>query len=264
MKAVIVHSNAAAIEKDWANQFAGLDAAVKADFASVVDWQERVNRVFTIGAITWSGIVEAVSKAAAAAGSGGVVVIASGHGGSVPGDDSAGIVNWDASDGDVARDWSAAKVAKGLFWDEVIMGYTDPIPNGNPPTRKAEDEQAVRQKKSNAAMAQKRLDAFDALMKIKQALTSNSVKRLTFTVCTAGRATKFMDRMAKHLQTDVACFKSKTLVFDDATFKFKPGKARLVMESDKAKDGVGTNTREARVFSPNLDNPALAYVAKKP
>jgi hypothetical protein len=264
MKAIVVHSNAGIVEKDWAKQFAGLDPAVKAEFANVVDWSVRVRQVFTIGTITWTGIVTAVSNAAAAAGSGGVVIIASGHGGSVPRDDTAGIINWDASDGDVDRGWDEKKVAKGLFWDEVIMGYTDPIPFGNPPTRKGEDEEAVKNNKPNARIAQKRLDAFDALMKIGQALNSNGVRRLTFTVCTAGRAIKFMDKMAKHLKTDVACFKAKTMVLDDSTFKLNPGKSRLIMESDRAADGTGSNTREARVFSPNLDDTAIAYVARKP
>lgn len=264
MKAVVVHSNAAIIEKDWAKQFAGLDPAVKAEFANVVDWSVRVAQVFTIGAITWPGIVTAVSNAAVAAGAGGVVIIASGHGGSVPGDDTAGIINWDASDGDVNRGWDSKRLGKGLFWDEEIMAYIDPIPMGNPPTRKAEDEDAVKNRKPNAAIAQKRLEAFDALTKIGQALSSNGVRRLTFTVCTAGRATKFMEKMAKHLRADVACFKTKTMVLDDATFHINPGKARLIMESDKAADGFGSNTRLARVFSPDLDNPSIAFVAKKP
>lgn len=264
MKAVVVASNAAVVEKDWSNQYAGLDAAVKKEFDGIADFPIRVPRVFTISGMTWSAVVTAVSDAAQAAGTGGVVIIASGHGGSVPGDPKAGIINWDASDGDVDRAFETGKLGKGLFWDEVIMGYVDPIPFGNPPTRKAEDEQAVKNKTPNAKFAQARLDAFDALTKIGAALKAAGVNRLTFTVCTAGRATQYMDKLAKHCGCQVACFKAKTMVLDDATFKFSPGKARLIMESDKAKDGIGSNTKRARVFSPDLDDTAIAYVAKSP
>jgi hypothetical protein len=262
MKAVVVHCNAAVIEKDWAQQFAGLDAAVKKEFIDIVPWDQRVSKVFTVEKISWAGIVLAVSNAAAAAGAGGVVVIASGHGGFAEGDETAGIVNWDASDGNVNRAWNKEQLGQGLFWDEYIMGYVDPIHLGNPPTHKAEDEAALKKNK-DAVIPKKRLEAFDALMQISKALSSNKVQRLAFTVCSAGRAPKFLDRMATHLKTDVACFKFKTKVLDDSTFGIVPGKARLIMESDQAADGKGSNTRRARVFSPNLDNSAIAYVAKK-
>src|SRR4051812_47766452 len=98
MKAVVVHKDAKPVEKDWANQFAGLDVDVRKQFSTAVDWSVRVQKVFTIPTPTWNGIVTAVSEAAKAAGQGGVVVIASGHGG-VGNTSEEGIINWDATDG---------------------------------------------------------------------------------------------------------------------------------------------------------------------
>ena len=171
MKTVVVHNNAKAVEKDWSKQFAGLDPAVKAQFATTVDWVVRTARVFTIPGTTWNDVVTSVSNAAKDAGNGGVVIIASGHGGVLPGDLKAGIINWDASDGDVTRVWEDGKFGKGIFWDEVIAQYTDVIsPVSRPRTRKEEDELKVQNQSSGAKMAKLRLDAFDALQKIGKAL----------------------------------------------------------------------------------------------
>ena len=90
MKAVVVHSASARVELDWANQFAGAgsEAAQETAFPGP-QWAVRVRRVFTIpgfaaGANRWAPIVDTVKAAATAAGSGGVVIVASGHGGAVP------------------------------------------------------------------------------------------------------------------------------------------------------------------------------------
>jgi hypothetical protein len=100
--------------------------------------------------------------------------------------------------------------------------------------------------------------------KLAKALQDNPVKRLTFTVCNAGASTRFLDRLAKHCHTQVACFSVLTKVLDDHTFHHTPGKARLILNSDAATDGQGTNTMWARVFSPDLDNTSIAYVANPP
>jgi hypothetical protein len=261
MKTVVVHGNATSDEQNWAKQFAGLDASVKAQFSTLVDFTIRTPRVFTIPVpVNWVGIVATVSDAARAAGSGGVVIIASGHGG-VGNTPEEGIINWDAADGNVDRGWIDGKVGKGLFWDEVIAQYTDRIPHGNPPTRKDEDENTIKNNPKNSSMARLRHAAFDALQQIGKALRDNGVGRLTFTVCTAGSATAFMNRLANQCHTQVACFRQMTAVFDDGNFGQKPGKARLTMESDMRTDGQGTNVLSARVFSPNLDDARIAFVA---
>ena len=71
----------------------------------------------------------------------GVVIVASGHGGAVPSNPNGGVINWDPTDGDVDRDWLPGKVNKGLFWDDMVARYLDPIPLGNPPNQKGIDEQ---------------------------------------------------------------------------------------------------------------------------
>jgi hypothetical protein len=50
------------------------------------------------------------------------------------------------------------------------------------------------------------------------------------------------------------CFKLLTKVLDDGTFGYTPGKARLILDRDSARDGQGTNVPRARVVSPDLDD----------
>ena len=262
MKAVVVHEQASAVEKMWANQWAGLDLVVKAQFPTIADWSVRVQKVFVITSLTWGNIVATVSDAAKAAGQGGVVILASGHGGSK--DPDAAIINWDPTEPPGAthvRDWTPQLVGKGLFWDEPISKYTDNRPFAMPPTLQQEDEEKIKKKVKGWEALQKRHDAFDALQKIGKALHDNKVTRLTFTVCSAGASTNFMDRLAKHCQCEVACFKLLTEVLDDGKFSSTPGKARLVLERDAKTPNSGTNVPLARVSSPSLDNSAIAYVA---
>jgi hypothetical protein len=264
MKAVVVHQHASVIERAWAPQYAGLDADVKRQFATVADWTVRVQQVFLIPALTWTDIVQTVSRAAQAAGQGGVVILASGHGGSINPD--VGIINWDPTEPPgVKREWTPHDVGRGLFWEETVSRYTEVISKQSIiPTRKAEDEDKIKNQGPNWQIAQKRHKAFEALQDIGNALQANKVRRLTFTVCSAGSSTNFMDRLAKHCQAQVACFRPLTKVIDDAQFGSTPGKARLVFANDSATDGQGTNTPRARVFSPDLDDNRIAYVAKFP
>lgn len=260
MKAVVVHASSKAVELDWANQFAGLDAQVKAQFPAV-DFASRSSVVSKITGFTWTDVVTAVSAAASQAGANGVVIIVSGHGGAVPNNPDGGVLNWDPNDGDVDLDWTRTKIRKGLFWDDMVARYLDPIPFGNPPNQKGIDEKNIREKRGDFQITQKRHEAFEALDKIGQALRANNVKRLTFTSCTAGRATRFLKRLAKICGTEIACFNQKTRVFNDVNAG--AGKSRLILDADTNRDGLpgSTNILSARVFSPDLDNPAIAFVA---
>jgi hypothetical protein len=264
MKAVVVHKDAAQIEQDWAKQYAGLDNVVKHQFSmGPADWVNRVSTVFSIPKLTWADIVSTVSAAAKAAGAGGVVILASGHGGSA--DMDAGIINWDATEppgGTHARDWAPGKIGKGLFWDEPVSRYLDRIPNGMPPTLKEADEDKIQKKVKDFQIFQRRHDAFEALQQIAQVLQANKVARLTFTVCNAGASHNFMNRLAKICQTEVACFSVLTKVFDDTTLGHSPGKARLILARDDGADGNGTNVMRARVLSPDLDDSRIAFVGK--
>ena len=84
-----------------------------------------------------------------------------------------------------------------------------------------------------------------------------------------------MDRLAKLMVVEVACFKETTVVFNDgfdADPKDPPrrrpnslkGKSRMILERDKAPLGQdkGTNIPPARIFSPDLDNASIAFVGK--
>ena len=263
MKAAVVHGSAAAVERDWAKQFVGLDPDVKSQF-SAVDWCVRVPRVFTIPNFTWAGIVATVTSAAQAAGAGGVVIIVSGHGGAAfDNAGEGGLINWDPTDTvDVDRDWTREKIHKGLFWDDPVVRYIDRIPMGNPPNLKGEDERDIANKVKDFDILQKRHDAFEALQNIGNALKTSGVARLSFTSCTTGVAQAFMRRLAKLCQVEVAAFNQETMVLDDHTFGLSPGKARMIMETDKAQDGLRTNRLAARVFTPSLDDPKIAFVAQ--
>ena len=234
MKAVVVHSASARVELDWANQFAGAgsEAAQETAFPGP-HWAVRVRKVFTIagfgtGATRWTPIVDAVKAAAVAAGQGGVVIVVSGHGGAVPSgagfDLDGGMINWDPTETDVGKVWTdPATVKKGLFWDDTIARYTETRQFANPPTRKAEDEAAIKKadeaaktgKRPDVSLPEGRLLAFKALDEMGKALKAAGVARLSFTNCTSGAATRFMDRLAKLMGVQVACFKETTVVYND-------------------------------------------------
>ena len=261
MKSVVVHASSKPVELDWANQFAGLDAQVKAQF-SAVDFASRSTVVSKITGFTWTDVVAAVTAAAKAAGTGGVVIVVSGHGGAVPGNPDGGVLNWDPTDADVDLNWDRQKIRKGLFWDDMVARYLDPIPLGNPPNQKGIDEKNIKEKRGDFQITQKRHEAFEALDQIGQALRANGVKRLTFTSCTAGRAPNFLKRLAKICGTEIACFNQKTRVFNDVNAG--AGKSRLILDVDTAREGLAgsSNILSARVFSPDLDNSSIAFVAK--
>ncbi len=298
MKVVVVHSASQRVELDWANQFAGAgpEAAQETAFPGP-HWAFRVRRVLTIpgfgaGANRWVPIVDTVKAAATAAGQGGVVIIVSGHGGAVPiagtnqFDPDGGMINWDPTETDVGKVWTdPATVKKGLFWDDNIARYGETRQFASPPTRKAEDEAAINKaddvfaktkKRPDTSLQEGRLLAFKALDEMGKALKGAGVNRLSFTNCTSGAATRFMDRLAKIMGVQVACFKETTFVYNDG-FEVNPkdlsklrsnslkGKSRMILERDKLPIGANggmTNFPSARVFSPDLDNASIAFVGK--
>ena len=106
-----------------------------------------------------------------------------------------------------------------------------------------------------------------------KALKGAGVAGLSLTNCTSGAATRFMDRLAKLMGVEVACFKETTVVFNDGfdvdpkdPSKTRPnslkGKSRMILERDKTPLGgnKGTNIPPARIFSPDLDNASIAFV----
>jgi hypothetical protein len=175
---------------------------------------------------------------------------------------SGGVLNWDPIDEDVHLDWNRAKIRKGLFWDDMVARYLDPIHLENPPNQKGIDEKNIREERGDFEITQKRHEAFEALLdQIGHALRVNGVKRLTFTSCTAGRAPTFLKALAKICGTEIACFNPEGEVFNDVNAG--AGKSRLILDADTSRDGLpgSTNILSARVFSPDLDNSAIAFVA---
>lgn len=264
MKVAVVHTGADQVEKDWAKQFAGLDAQVKKQFDTVVNWVERSTKVHFIQNVTWSDTVTTVSAAIKNAGAGGTVVIVSGHGGAVPANINRGILIWDPNATSVALTWTPGGFGNGMFWDGDHIGY-DTSSTG--PSQKAVDEKNIAEDKSpgkkDTEHKQKRLEAFQALDQIRVAIAATKIRRLSFTSCTAGAATGFIDGLAKFLKTEVAAFNQETRVIDDTQYKPSvQGKSRLILEADDTADGKGTNVMLARANSPNLDDPSIAHVGK--
>ena len=263
-KVAVVHTGAAQVEKDWANQFAGLDAVVKKQFDTVVKWGERSTKVHLIASVTWSDTVTAVSAAIKDAGVGGTVVIVSGHGGAVPGNANRGIIIWDPNAANVGLTWTSGGFGNGMFWDGDHIGY-DTSSVG--PSQKEVDEKNIADDtspgKKDTEHKQKRLEAFQALDQVRVAIAATKIRRLTFTSCTVGAATGFIDGLAKFLKTEVAAFNQTTSVIDDTQYKPSvQGKSRLILEADNTADGKGTNVMLARANSPNLDDPKIAHVGK--
>ncbi len=264
MKVAVVHTGAAQVERDWAKQFAGLDAQVKKQFDTVVNWAERSTKVHLIPSVTWSDTVTTVSAAIKSAGVGGTVVIVSGHGGAVPGNINRGILIWDPNAATVALAWRPGDFGNGMFWDGDHIGY-DTSSTG--PSQKAVDEKNIADDtspgKKDTEHKQKRLEAFRALDQIRVAIAGTKIRRLSFTSCTAGAATGFIDGLAKFLKTEVAAFNQETEVIDDTQYKPSvQGKSRLILKADDTADGQGTNVMLARANSPNLDDTSIAHVGK--
>jgi hypothetical protein len=264
MKVAVVHTGAAQVEKNWANQFAGLDAQVKKQFDTVVNWGQRSTKVHFIPNVTWSDTVTTVSAAIKSAGAGGTVVIVSGQGGAVPGNINRGILIWDPNATTVALAWRPGDFGNGMFWDGDHIGY-DTSSTG--PSQKAVDEKNIADDtspgKKDTEHKQKRLEAFQALDQIRVAIAATKIRRLSFTSCTAGAATGFIDGLAKFLKTEVAAFNQETAVIDDTQYKPSvQGKSRLILKADDTADGKGTNVMLARANSPNLDDPSIAHVGK--
>ena len=160
--------------------------------------------------------------------------------------------------------WKPGEFANGIFWDGDHIGY-DTSSIG--PSLKAVDEKNIADDKSpgkkDTEHKPKRLEAFQALDQIRVAIAATKIRRLSFTSCTAGAATGFIDGLAKFLKTEVAAFNQTTEVIDDTQFKPSvQGKSRLILEADDTADGKGTNVMLARANSPNLDDPSIAHVGK--
>ncbi|MBP0579176.1 hypothetical protein J8I29_07655 [Labrys sp. LIt4] len=263
-KVAVVHAGAAQVELDWAKQFAGLDAEVKKQFATVVQWVERSTTVHSIANVTWTDTVAAVSAAIKDAGTGGTVVVVSGHGGAVPGNVDRGIIIWDPNAATVGLTWTSGNFGNGMFWDGDHIGYNT---SSSGPSQKEVDEKNIADDtspgKQDTLHKQKRLEAFLALDQIRVAIAATKIRRLTFTSCTVGAATGFIDGLAKFLKTEVAAFNQETSVIDDTQYKPSvQGKSRLILFADNSADGKGTNVMLARANSPNLDDPKIAHVGR--
>lgn len=263
MKVAVCANAGGVAEVQWAKQWAGLDPAVKSQFPNV-DWGIRSPQVVWITALDWPAIVAAITQAAGAAGANGLVVVVSGHGGSacvkndklIPRcpDTELGICNFDPTEPPgTKRGWDSLHVGKGLFFDHDVVTYTDNIPFGNPPTLKEKDELSISSRTGDWQVFTKRREAWEALQKIGNTLRRQSVRRITFTVCSIGGSPGFVDKLAKQCGSEVATFKFLTAAGQDQS-----GKARLILLRDPP--GRGTNIDEARVYSPDLDDPSISYV----
>src|SRR5262249_30253404 len=148
------------------------------------------------------------------------------------------------------------------FFDRDISTYTDTRPFFNPPTLMAEDELAIKKKAPGWHVLQKRLDAFNALQQIGNALHNNRIQRFGFLVCSAGASTTFMNRLAVQFRAEVACFTHLTAAYNDGQ------KATLILARDQGLDPQrfpsSSDQPLARVAGPALWDPSIAYIATPP
>ena len=251
MKKIAVHCIVDPAEVAWAKQFAGEDAAVKKQFPSA-PFNERGRAA--IRAVTWESIVSTIEKAAVMAGCGGWIGLVSGHGGSDCSHQDVLVANCPVTSRRVATVYLDPN--KRISFNQVTVFYKESP--GPPSKSQEENDRDVLAGKiaGNKAAAQARLNIRRFYDRIGVALSSNHLRRLAFLVCNIGASTAFVDQIATDWGVDIAAFKFRTACgFDTGN------KARLWLARD-SKDGQGTNTMQARVYSPSLDDPNIAYVAR--
>jgi hypothetical protein len=251
MKKIAVHCIVDPAEVAWAKQFAGEDAAVRKQFPAA---PFGVRGRAAIPAVSWESIVSTIEKAAVTAGCGGWIGLVSGHGGSGCSHEDVLVPMCPVSSRRVATVYLDPH--KRISFNQVTVFYKESP--GPPSKSQQENDQDVLSCKiaGNKKVAQARLNTRKFYERIGVALASNRLRRLAFLVCNIGASTAFMDQIATDWGVDVAAFKFRTACgFDTGN------KARLWLNRD-SKDGQGTNTMAARVFSPSLDDPNIAYVAR--
>jgi hypothetical protein len=273
MKKVILYWAKTNEDETWARQFAGDDAQLVQEYqpskappgTELPDFPIRQRIAINAGTPTWAALIQGIQGAATAAGRDGVVVLLGGHGGS------------DCRTHDDQPKLQCLPNVATVFFDpdkrlgfnQHIVTYTQPRRDHMNTSLHDEDEQAIQGKgpirmlevgKDRPTTPRQRMEMWRNYERIGGILRSNRILRFVFLSCALGSSRQFLDQVADAWGVQVAAFNSQVTVMPPDNYTDR--KARFVFRSDAKRPGYGTNIPRARVFTPSLDNPAIAYVGK--
>jgi hypothetical protein len=276
MNKVLLYWKKTSEDEAWAIQFTGDDPSLVSEYApaknppgtTLPDFPIRKRVAITTAAPTWAALMRGVDASAALAGRDGLVFLLGGHGGSACVDDN-----------DHIDPRCRFKDVGTVFFDpDSRLGFNQDIVTYR--NTKAElmnsslhdvDMKAILSRtpglvrplgKKHHTTAAQRWEAWNNYDRIGKILRYRQIHRIVFLSCSLGGSPDFMDGIAEDWGVQVAAFKSHVTVIPPETFPDR--KARFVFKHDIKTPGQGTNIPSARVFTPSLDDSALAYVAQPP
>jgi hypothetical protein len=274
MKKVLLHWKKTEEDEAWARQFAGEDSQLvqayqPANFppdTNLPDFAIRQRVGIAGNTPTWAALIQGIQDAAVATGRDGLVFLLGGHGGSrCVTDDDQIVPKCQFQDvGTIFFDPD-----KRLGCNQEILAYTEPRAYlMNVSLHDADLQAIVKNKpgdflqvgKDHWTNAKQRWEIWSNFDRIGRILRSNQIFRVVFLSCSVGASPQFLDRIADAWGVQVAAFKFHVTVLPPVNLPDR--KARFVFKKDKDTPGRGTNVPLARVFTPSLDDPTIAYVAR--
>jgi hypothetical protein len=253
MKRVLLYSGSLVSDTKWARQFVAADT------------QTRVS-IDTGGSPDWVHMAGFVKKAAAQAGTGGVIFFLSGHG--VAADDTdpgsawvslgnggkvkivPDLVFYDfdpdgpgpkksrkSYDDQAIKDAEALKTAAGTaaYLEERLL-TTQP---------KAKQQAAIRQTLELAEESRARQQKYNLYKQMGADLSSNKVERVVFLACNIGNETKMIDKISKDWGVEVVAYKQFI------TLQEVDGQVRLFLSPTREGTGASREKHDTK-FIPDI------------
>jgi hypothetical protein len=251
MKKVLLYSASLVTDKKWANQFVGYDSTTRVaiDTGSAPDWTQMIGHV---------------KRAAAQAGSGGVVMFLSGHGVEADATDPSSSwvslcnggkvkINPDLVFYGIDPDGKGPAKAKKDF-DDVQIKLADSLKTADGKAAYLEDRKEMPAAKVKEAMAQdiqtaessrKRRQLYEQYREMGNLLSSAGVSRVVFLACNIGKDTKMIDQIGKDWGVEVVAYKQFI------TLQERDGKVRLFLSPTRAANGTVREDHDTK-FIPDV------------
>ena len=257
---VLLYSSSLVNDKKWASQFVANEptSRVAIDTGTAPDWAQMIANV---------------KRAAAQAGSGGVVMFLGGHG-------------VEADSTDPSSSWvSLCNGGKVTINPDLVFYGIDPDGKGPSKSKKHDDDFQIKQAdnlkttegkaafleeqkavmslaKAKVAMAQvidlaesskKRRQLYENYKQMGALLSSAGVSRVVFLACNIGKDTKMLDQIGKDWGVEVVAYKQFI------TLQERDGKVRLFLSPTRAGNGRVREDHDTK-FIPDI-NVNTAHVA---
>jgi len=276
MNKVLLYWNKTREDDTWARQFAGDDSSLVSFYApqnfppgtNLPDFPIRKRIAIAAHVPTWDAFMHGIEDAAALAGSGGLIFLLGGHGGSACVDQNDHI-DPRCRDREVGTVFFDPDFRLGFNQD--VVTYRDIKRDLMNQSLHDVDMKAILDRKTGSVRplgkkhhtnAGQRWEAWNHYDRIGKILRYRNIFRIVFLSCSLGGSPDFMDDIARDWGAQVAAFKFHVTVIPAENLDDR--KARFVFKSDMNTPGQGTNVATARVFTPSLDDNSIAYVAKPP